>query len=229
MNTSGYYFRKINNDLKNIRWRWFDRSCEAVCVQKRNKGSTEQYAYIGHSKNYVTWVSAREAGWWPKENNLAKELKWMGGLSCPSTTQEAETHLCWRVRSLSLGFGQSHSLREPGSLAGLQVCQQSAGFFRATTMAAFRNGLCGLAAGGAVGYLHTGDFLIGWEETRGSFWLTVYTLPPASTGCGFKWRMLLRTTVSPKSHIYSMAQACIHSPRRLYYSQKKLIKTSHAS
>lgn len=83
-----------------------------------------------------------------------------------------------------------------------------------------------VTARGAVGYLHTGNFWIGWEETRGSFQLTVYTLPPASAGWGFEWRMLLRTTVS---HIYSMAWACIHSPRRLYYSQKKLIKISHAS
>lgn len=178
MNTSTYYFRKINNGLKNRRWRWFDRSW-AVCVQKRNKGSTEQYTKIGHSKNYVTWVSAREAKWWKKENNLAKEPIWMWGLSGPSTTQQAETHLCWHVQSLSLGFGQPHSLWGPGSLAGLQGCQQSAGFFRATTMVTFRNGLCGSCSHRCCWVPPHGEFLNRMGRNQGKF-LTDCLYSPAS-------------------------------------------------
>lgn len=219
-NIRGYHFWKINNVLANSWWRGIDRNWWAGWCRDKQGEHQAMHICHAHSKKYMSEY-AREAGWWRKENNFVRELIWMWALSGAWAALQPPS----RQRSIS-----------DMTLYGLcpsWVCPAPKGSWQASLepwLWGLLEMLCMVVtAGGATGYLHTWDFQVEWIERRGSFQLTVYTLPPASAGCGLEWRMLLRTSASPKSHIYSMAQACIHSPGRLYYSQKKLIKISHAS
>lgn len=120
-----------------------------------DRGCVQKSGTLGTMHIYNTNKCMSEGGWWIKWHSYAKGTRcecgvWVGTVS-PWAIQQAEPI------SVSM-YDLCLSAVCPDTLVGVSmVC-------------------VAVTTGGAVEYLHTGDFWTGWEETRGSFQLTVYMI-----------------------------------------------------